>query len=165
MSSDPTNCHQGHKLRPLPTGPAFAAIAISVVLFLGAVLELTPQLSPPGWLTALLWFALGTLGVLAGARTIEHARAADLWRWQTVQDDTLTSGERQMAHREADARKRSGGALMLLGASAPAVWLAYQFRQVDTISPSDLLILAPVLGFGLGLFLANNKIPPVEPQL
>ena len=124
----------GHS--PIPTGP-----------------------SPLAW--AFLPVALA-VGVISGWAAVVRARQIDRERWQTVADETLTSGEVDYAHREAERQMRVGGTIFLLGSIAFGTWLAYQFRDREQLTVAELLIVMPLVGFLVSAAVSNKLIAPVK---
>ena len=88
---------------------------------------------------------------MAGLAAVRRAREIDEERWEIVEDDTLTAGERRYAHREADRNTRVAGSIFLLAAVALGGWLAYQLKDPEQFSAAELLIVSPALGFLVGL--------------
>lgn len=124
---------------------------VSIALGLGASTgcAVVPK-GPPSfaWLLHPLVMALGALG---GYATVLRKREIDRRRWEVVQDDLLTSGERQWAHREAERDIRMAGTVFLLAAVGFGYWMAYQFNVEDQVTVADFLIVTPLLGFVIGL--------------
>ncbi len=114
-------------------------------------------------LLALLYPLLAAVGAACGLATVLRHRQIDAKRWEIVQQDGLTSGERQTAHREADREIRFAAATFFLAGVSCGGWLSYQFRDLDRFTASDLLILAPVVGFGVALWIGGRRFPATGP--
>jgi len=130
---------------------AFWVTIVAALLALGAGTGLSPI--PRGTPALAYWLhpLVVLLGVLGGLLAVKRAREIDEERWRVVGDDSLTSGERAYAHKEAEREMRSAATSFLLAALAVATWLAYQLRIPGEITVADLLIATPVLGFLVGL--------------
>ena len=94
-----------------------------------------------------------------------RSREIERERWRVVADGTLTSGEREYAHREAEQQMRSAGTVFLLAALSVGFWLSYQLREDGTIGPADFLIVSSFVGFILGALIGSRLLPKQEPTL
>lgn len=144
--------------------PRSQLVAIALGLGFGglgllASTGITPRLETPLLLVLFAYVLLALAGYVAGRLTIERRAVLDRVRWETVESEGLTSGERQLAHREADRQIRLAGVTYFAAAVAPGAWLSYQLRDPNAFAPSDLLILAPVIGFVIGMILTNRRLP------
>lgn len=133
---------------------------VSVLLGLGASTGcvVVPK-GPPSfaWLLHPLVMLLGALG---GYATMLRKREIDERRWEIVQDDQLTSGERQYAHREAEREIRIAGTVFLLAAVGFGYWMAYQFNVEEAVTVADFLIVTPLFGFLAGLLFGLSRTAP-----
>ena len=73
--------------------------------------------------------------------------------WEVVEDSTLTSGEREIAHRDAGLAKKAAGTMFLVAPLGLGLWLSYQFKAED-LGIAELLTITPLIGFGVGLGVA-----------
>ena len=104
------------------------------------------------------------LGVAAGVVTHLRTRDIDRKRWRIVQDTTLTKGEVEYAHREAESARRISSTVFLGAPLALGFWMAYQFRSEDRRTAADLLVMTPLLGYLLGYFIGQLKIREDPPD-
>jgi len=113
---------------------------------------------PPGDPSAARWLhpLVILLGLGAGALASRRSRAIDDERWRVVDDSSLTSGEREYAHREAESGKRAATVQFLVAPIAVGLLLAYQFKDPDGFSAAELLTLTPLVGFALGLLVGSR---------
>lgn len=138
----------------------------SVVFFLlGFLASIDVMLLPRGtpslaWGLHPLLFLLGAAGGLAGAM---RGRQIDAKRWQLVQDDMLTDGERELAHHEAERERRWAGTVFLLGPLFFGYWMAYQVAPPEGGSMlTFLLTVSPMVGFVVGLVAGGKVLGPEE---
>lgn len=132
----------------------------SIVLGLGASTGCVVVPKGPPSFAWLLHPVVMLLGALGGYGTVLRKREIDERRWEIVQDEQLTSGERQYAHREAEREIRMAGTVFLLAAVGFGYWMAYQFNVEEAISVADFLIVTPLFGFLVGLLLALRHTAP-----
>lgn len=97
------------------------------------------------------------LGVFGGLLMVRRRREVDLWRWQMVGDVTLTDGERQYVHKEAERRIRWATTVFLMAPVGLGCWLAYQLRDPSVVSVADLLVVTPGFGFLIGLLWETSR--------
>ncbi|MEM1247195.1 MAG: hypothetical protein AAGA81_12240 [Acidobacteriota bacterium] len=140
---------------------AFGVLVASAVLGLGASTGFTPLPQGGSGLAPFLHPLLAGLGAAAGVLAVRRAREIDRIRWRYAEDETLTPGERRLAHREADRETRVAGSTFLLAAIAVGGWLAYQLKDPERFTAAELLIVTPALGFALALPFAAKRFPPV----
>jgi hypothetical protein len=139
-----------------------AAFAVLIVFALGTLvvgaglIELPPA---PGWMAWALHPLLLAVGFLFGAATVRRSREVDAKRWELVEDDTLTRGERLYAHREAERETKVAGSIFLLAGIAVGAFAAYVLRVPEQIGVADFLILSPLLGFLAGLVVVSRRLP------
>ena len=132
------------------------AVYVAVVGFLLGLAASTGCAVVPKGPPSLAWF-LHPLVILVGAAggylTLLRKLQIDANRWQVVQDQQLTTGEREYAHREAERDIRLAGTAFLLGAVGLGFWMAYQFKLEEILTAADFLVVTPLFGFLIGLLL------------
>ena len=94
------------------------------------------------------------VGAVAGLSFSTRAREIDGERWRVVEDATITSGEREYAHREAEREKKSAGVVFLMAPLTLGFWLAAHFFE-RRVAATDVLSLTPLVGFLIGLGVAK----------
>ncbi len=100
-----------------------------------------------GWPLQFLLLLLGAgCGIAAAMRGIE----ADRERWQVLQEELLTSGEREYAHKNAERQRRIASTIFLLAPVAIGFWLANHMNTGEPNFLSDSLVVTPLLGFLIG---------------
>lgn len=116
----------------------------------------------------IIHFLLLALGAGAGWLSFLRYREVERRRWQAVNDPLATQGEQEYAHKEAESQRRFAGTAYLLAPMGLAFWLANHFDRRGELTPSDLFLVTPLLGFLLGLLAAYRLIstesaPPPTP--
>ncbi|HVR28585.1 MAG TPA: hypothetical protein VMS86_03540 [Thermoanaerobaculia bacterium] len=129
------------------------AVVVAVVCgVLGFTTATGCRVLPPGdpgaaaWLHPLVLLAGAGSGLLFSLR----AREIETERWRVVDDSTITKGEREYAHREAEREKKAAGVAFLMAPLALGFWLASHLRG-ERLTAAELLSLTPLLGFLLGM--------------
>lgn len=140
-------------------------ISLAVAIVAGALVLLSATgcgLDLAGRVTVawLLHPVLLVLGAGAGLVTILRGVEIDRQRWEIVNDSSITKGEREYAHKEAERQRRAAGTLFLLGPVLVALWLAYQLRGEGPELVADLLILTPLVGFLAGILFGRRYDQP-----
>ena len=125
---------------------AFVCGALALVTSTGC--PVLPEGDPGS--VGLLHSLVGAVGGICGFFLPFRAREIDQERWRIVEDTTLTSGEREYAHKEADSERKTAGTIFLVAPLTLGLWLAYQFRQEDAIVATDFLAVTPLVGFAVG---------------
>jgi hypothetical protein len=103
---------------------------------------------------------LFVFGVVAGLLAVRRADEIDQERWRIAEDSSLTSGEREYAHKNAERERRltagsfAGGPLMF------GYWMAHQVGVEDERLSADLLPVAGVVGFAVGLLIGKFENRP-----
>ena len=92
---------------------AFRVAVVAAVLGLATASGCAPGLELPRSAVGVLHPLLLLLGGLAGWAASRRMGEIDGERWRIARDPDLTSGERQYAHREAEARRRRAAAALL----------------------------------------------------
>ena len=135
---------------------SWAAAVAGVLLGLAASggYTLFPVGSPRlGW-----WFLplVLALGVAAGLACIRRVREIDAGRWELVRDPTITKGERELAHGEAERERRLAGIAFLAGPFMVAYWLLYQLTPNEVEMGPAFLLFGALVGYVLGLAVGNR---------
>ena len=92
-------------------------------------------LAPLSVLAMLLWIGLLlVLAVVCGALSSSRLVAIERRRWRAVEDLSLTSGERQLAHREAESERRWALLSFLLPPLGLGYWLGGQPTERTTLA-------------------------------
>jgi hypothetical protein len=141
-------------LRRLQRGSLWLAAAAAVlVLFAAAGRGPLPDRGG-AWLWVLHPLVL-FLGGVGGALTAARHRQIDVRRWEIVQDSSLTKGERQWAHQDAETERKKAAASFLAAPVLVAGWLSSHFGHHEPTLVDELLPMTSLLGFGLGLLWAH----------
>ncbi|HVS01778.1 MAG TPA: hypothetical protein VMT16_03335 [Thermoanaerobaculia bacterium] len=112
---------------------------------------------PAGGGTGLAWPLhplLLALGAACGWATTRRLSEIDAARWRVVEEAGLTKGEREWAHKEAEAQRRRAGASFVAAPLLLAGWLSQQLRGAGGLLVADLLPVSAMLGFGVGAAVA-----------
>ncbi|HUP25262.1 MAG TPA: hypothetical protein VNB06_20280 [Thermoanaerobaculia bacterium] len=144
-------------------GVVFWILVVSGLLAVGAATGLTPIPKGPPSLAWKLHPVLLVLGFGCGLAAVARSREIDRERWRVLGDVSITSGERDWAHREAESEIRSSGTVFVLAGVALGAFGAYQLRDPDALGAADFLIVSPLIGFAVGLLVGLRVFPPVAP--
>lgn len=150
----------GPYLRPAQTAATVLAVLALVLGFLASIgVTFLPQGGETtAWILHPLLFLTGAAGGLA---TAVRGRQVDQKRWELLDDPMLTSGEREMAHREAERERRWAGTVFFVAPILLGYWLANQLSGEDGGSLLTYLLTAsPMIGFLAGLFLTQRALGP-----
>ncbi len=90
-------------------------------------------------------------GAVCGWAVVVRDRAIDRRRWQVVEDDQLTSGEREWAHKEAERQRRRAGISFVGAPLILGYWLAYQVEGAGRLLAAQLLPVTALVGAVIGL--------------
>lgn len=91
------------------------------------------------------------VGVLAGVASVRRADALDRERWRVAEDPTVTSGEREYAHKHAERERRGAGVSFAGCPLMLGYWLAYQSGGNEGRLESHLLPVTGLAGFAVGV--------------
>ena len=108
----------------------------------------------PAGIPSLAWVlhpAVLLLGFVAGWLTTLRHREIDGERWRVVADPLLTKGEREYAHKEAEAERRRAAVCFIAAPLLLAWLLASRFRGPGSHLVTDLLAVTTLAGYGAGL--------------
>ena len=113
-----------------------------------------PELPPSS--ISLLHPLLLIVGIIAGMLSIGRGDEIDRERWKIAEDPTVTSGEREYAHKHAERKQRWAG---ISFAGAPLMfgyWMAYQVGVDGDRLYAHLLPVTGIAGFAVGLVVAGK---------
>ena len=130
-----------------------AALVVAIVCgALGLATATGCPVLPPGDPGAVAWLHPLVIGVaaVAGLCFSLRAREIDAERWRVVDDSTITKGEREYAHKEAEREKKAAGVVFLMAPLTLGFWLASHWRG-ERVGAAELLSLVPLFGFLLGM--------------
>lgn len=114
----------------------------------------------PGLPTESLWFlhpALLALGALAGYQSVLRNTEIDRERWRIAEDSTVTSGEREYAHRYAERQRRWSSTSFISAPLMLGYWLAYQVEGGGRGLAAQLLPAVALAGSVVGLMVARLR--------
>lgn len=136
-------------------GWSFGVGVAGLLLGLFASLDLRPLPAwPRSWLPAVLLLVAGAAG-LAGWGAQRRLTAIDRERWRWATEVGASSDERQLAHQEAERRRRSACLAFCLGPVGLAFWLASQTAETGSGLGPGLVPLTALAALGLGFLLAR----------
>jgi len=104
--------------------------------------------------SGMLWVLhplLFLLGAVSGVLNLRRTEQIDRQRWEVAEDSTVTSGEREYAHKEAERERRWAGICFAGGPLMLGYWLAYQVTSESGRAEAHLLPVTGIAGFALGL--------------
>lgn len=124
-------------------------------LFASLDLRLLPAW-PRAWLPAVHLLAAAASGV-AGWGAQRRLVTIDRERWHWATEAGASSDERQLAHQEAERRRRSTGLAFCLGPVGLAYWLANQTTASGPGLGPGLVPLTALAALGLGFLAARLR--------
>lgn len=130
---------------------SFWVAVIAAGLGLMASTGCSPLPELPAGAVWLLHPLLLLIGVFAGLANVRRAADLDRERWRVAEDPTVTSGEREYAHKHAERERRWAGVSFAGGPLMLGYWLAYQSQGSDQRLESHLLPVTGLTGFALGI--------------
>jgi len=144
-------------MTPLERGQKVAFWVAVVCLGLGFLTSAGCQMLP-ALPTGTLWVLhpiLLVLGAVAGYLSSGRNEEIDRQRWQVAEDPSLTSGERDYAHRYAERQRRWASTSFIAAPLMLGYWLAYQVEGAGRLLAAQLLPATALLGAVLGFLLAH----------
>lgn len=112
---------------------------------------------PVGWVNVLHPMLL-VIGGLLGYFSVFRTEEIDRERWRIAEDSSLTSGERDYAHRFAERQRRGASTAFLAAPLMLGYWMAYQVEGEGSELAAQLLPVTAVLGSLTGLLIARSKV-------
>ena len=140
---------------------AFWLLVPGGLLAVGAAAGLLPMPKGPPALAWKVHPIVIALGLGCGLASVARMREIDRARWRVLEDASITSGERDWAHREAESEIRGAGTVFVLCGVAWGAFGAYQLRDPGTLGAADFLMVSPLFGFAAGLLVGVKVFPPV----
>jgi hypothetical protein len=141
----------------LPAAATALAVACGLLGFLASLeLYLLPPFPAP-----LVWLAhplLAAFGAAAGAAAVARGREIDRARWEVADEPLATSGERELAHKEAERQRRLAGTALLAAPVFVGYWLLYQVPAAGLAA--WLLPATALVGWAVGYGVANRRAVP-----
>lgn len=125
-----------------------AVVSATVGFLTSAGCRMLPEISS-SWVGPLHGF-LFVLGAVAGYLAVGRGQEIDRERWRVAEDPTLTSGERDYAHKYAERERRSAVTSFLAAPLMLGYWLAYQVAGEGQDLVAQLLPATAVLGSVVG---------------
>ncbi len=111
---------------------------------------------PPSSLSVLHPLLL-VLGFIGGILSVRRGDEIDRERWSVAEDSTVTSGEREYAHKHAERARRWAGISFAGGPLMFGYWMAYQVGAEGNRLSANLLPVTGVAGFALGLLVGKLR--------
>jgi hypothetical protein len=97
------------------------------------------------------------LGAVCGWLSVARGEAIDRERWQIAEDPSLTSGERDYAHRHAERQRRVASTSFLAAPLMLGYWLAYQVEGEGKLLAAQLLPVTAITGAVLALLIGRLR--------
>jgi len=113
-----------------------------------------------------LHVALILVGAGAGYLAVARGDEVDRERWRIAEDPSLTSGERDYAHRYAERQRRWASTSFIAAPLMLGYWLAYQVEGEGQALAAQLLPVSALMGSMSGWFAARftaRRGDPVDP--
>jgi len=132
-----------------------AVVSATVGFLASAGCRLAPEIpdSSLGFLHPLLL----AIGGVAGYLSVFRGDEIDRERWRVAEDPSLTSGERDYAHRYAERQRRVASTSFLAAPLMLGYWLAYQVEGEGQALVAQLLPVTAVMGSILGLVVGRFR--------
>ena len=107
----------------------------------------------------LLWLhpLLLVLGAVVGYLSVLRGGEIDRERWRIAEEPSLTSGERDYAHRYAERQRRLASTSFLAAPLMLGYWMAYQVEGEGQLLAAQLLPVTGLVGSVVGLLVARLK--------
>ena len=113
----------------------------------------------PTFPSGVLWVLhplLFLLGAVSGALNLRRSEQIDRQRWEVAEDSTVTRGEREYAHKDAESERRWAGVCFAGCPLMLGYWLAYQVMTESGRVEAHLLPVTGIAGFAVGLGIAKT---------
>jgi len=137
-----------------------AVVSATLGFLTSAGCRMLPEISS-SWV-GLLHGLLFVLGAVAGFLAVGRGRDIDRERWRVAEDPTLTSGERDYAHKYAERERRVAVTSFLAAPLMLGYWLAYQVVGEGQDLAPQLLPATALLGSVVGWIGARLRESPEE---
>lgn len=98
------------------------------------------------------------LGGIVGYLSVFRGDEIDRERWRIVEDPSLTSGERDYAHKYAERQRRLASTSFLAAPLMLGYWMAYQVEGDGQALAAQLLPVAALLGSVVGVVVARHRV-------
>ena len=152
---------RGMNLERLQRVSFWVAVVSATLGFLtSAGCRLAPEI-PDASLGFLHVFLLAFGGVV-GYLSVFRGEEIDRERWRIAEDPSLTSGERDYAHRYAERQRRLASTSFLAAPLMLGYWLAYQVEGEGQALVAQLLPVTGVIGGVLGLLVGRLRVGASE---
>ncbi len=135
---------------------AFRVAVVSALLGLATASGCVPGAGLPRGALAILHPLMLVAGAAAGWAAAQRMKEIDRERWQIVEDGEITKGEREYAHREAEARRRRAGASFLGAPMLLGYCLSSQVEGAEESLLAQLLAVSALLGGIVGMALGRG---------
>jgi len=97
------------------------------------------------------------LGGIVGYLSVFRSDEIDRERWRIVEDPSLTSGERDYAHRYAERQRRVASTAFLAAPLMLGYWMAYQVESEGQALAAQLLPVTALVGSVIGVLVARRR--------
>lgn len=121
-----------------------AVVSATLGFLTSAGCRMLPEISS-SWVGSLHGL-LFVLGAVAGYLAVGRGREIDRERWRVAEDPSLTSGERDYAHKYAERERRGAVTSFLAAPLMLGYWLAYQVVGEGQNLAAQLLPATALLG-------------------
>lgn len=106
----------------------------------------------------LLYPVLVVFGTLVGYWSVFRGNEIDRERWRIAEDPSLTSGERDYAHKYAERQRRLATTSFIAAPLMLGYWMAYQVEGEGEKLLAQLLPVAALVGAVAGMLIARLRI-------
>ena len=144
------------RLRRLQRASFWMAVICATLGFLASAgCRMAPEIPASG--LGVLHILLLVLGGLLGHFSVFRSQEIDQERWHIAEDPSLTSGERDYAHRNAERKRRVASTSFLAAPLMLGYWMAYQVEGEGESLAAQLLPVSALVGAVIGLLTARLK--------
>ena len=132
-----------------------AVVSATLGFSTSAGCRLAPEI--PDASLGLLHPLLFLVGGIAGYLSVFRTHEIDRERWRIAEEPSLTSGERDYAHRYAERQRRLASTSFLAAPLMLGYWMAYQVEGEGQLLAAQLLPVTGLVGSVVGLLVARLK--------